>query len=458
MTDDFDRRLQRRLALLADEVPIRQFERGLPAQPRRPARVVSRGLAVGGLAVLAVVLMVEVSLGFPSGSAGPPQPAGTTATGSPNARSSALTPSPGPVAAGSPSPALSPAVTPSVAPAHSLAAGRLGFNGLMVWNQTDSVISVSHDAGRTWSDVGLPQVAPASILAVSGAPGRAMWVAAKDGTGVRLFRRPDAGGDWASALLTPSWPTIFGVNGQPIESALLTPGPAGVVTVAETIGVGTSVADTSLFVSTDDGVSFTQHQPKANSLALLYWESFTLVTPQSGVLVEGSHVPIALIHTPDAGTTWTKALISGLPAVDFNYFGTPAVNGADIAVPLTSWAAADNTNVNFAILTSHDGGVTFKVGTPLPIDTIQPPSDTLGQVTWVLDETTNTLHQSQDGGLSWSSLTTTLPAGVSRIHLTGTASAIASLGGSNCTPLRAGCSQGAYLMSTTDGGRTWSNL
>ena len=459
MTDDFDRRLRRRLALLADAVPIPEFERRLPAQRPRPGRVVWQGMPLGALAMLAVVLMVVVALGFPIHSAGPQPPAGSAATESPIAGSTtSAAPSLVSTAVASPSVAPSLVVTPSPVPPHYLAAGRLGFNGLMVWNQTDSGIDVSHDAGRTWSQVGLADVQAASILAISGAPGRALWIAAKDGMGVRLFRRPDAGGSWSSTLLVPSWPTIFDVNGQPIESVILTPGPAGVVTVAETIGVGNSVADTSLFISTDDGMSFTQHQPSAGSLANLYWESVTLVTPDSGVVVEGSNIPVDLIHTPDAGTTWVTSLISGLPAVDVNYFGTPVANGTDIEVSVTSWASTDNNNVNFAILTSHDGGATFKVGTLLPIGPNGFQTDTLGLVTWGFDWGTGTLYQTNDGGQTWSSLDAALPNGVGRIHLTGPDSAVAVYSDSSCNTLRADCHQGTYLMSTTDGGRTWSNL
>jgi photosystem II stability/assembly factor-like uncharacterized protein len=450
MADYPDRRLQRRLALLADAVPIPEFERGAPDRNRRFGSAIWRGLPVAALGIIGLVLLIEVVVGFPARVTGGQQVASVTATASSTAPHGSASASPSSLPAGStsPSPAGSPTIVPGSSPGHLVAPGRLGFDGLLVWNQTDTGLSISRDAGRTWADVRLPDVPTSSILAVSGAPGRAMWIAAKDGSGVRLYRRPDAGGNWSSALLTPSWPTIFGVNGQPIESALLTPGPDAILTVAETIGVGNSVADTSLFVSTDDGLSFTQHQPRANSPANLYWSSVTLATAQSGVIVVGSNVPVTLLHTPDAGNTWSKALIAGLPAVDVNYFGTPVVNGTDIEVPLTSWASADNTHTNFALLTSHDGGVTFTLGALLPMGTGPGSSDTQGLITWVVDHDTDTIYQTADGGQTWSHVSANAPIHQAQIHLTGPTSAVAVFSSN----------RGTYLMSTTDGGLTWSNL
>src|ERR1700690_2327896 len=114
MADDFDRRLQRRLALLADAVPIPQFERGAPAERRRFGSVAWRGLPVGALGVIALILMVEVVLGFPARSTSSQQVASATSTAPSNVATTFGTTA---SAAASPTPNVtaSPSLLPSLA-------------------------------------------------------------------------------------------------------------------------------------------------------------------------------------------------------------------------------------------------------------------------------------------------------------------------------------------------------
>jgi len=169
------------------------------------------------------------------------------------------------------------------------------------------------DGGRNWSAAGLPPGFSATdLMSVSAAPGRAIWLAVREGAGVRLHRYSYAAA-WTSTPLVPSWPSVFQVSG-PLETAIVTPGPAGLVTVAETVGIGTSSASTTLFISTDDGRTFARHPPQAG-VGNEYWWSVTFSTPQNGVVALGPETgePSALIHTFDSGRTWAEAAISGLP-------------------------------------------------------------------------------------------------------------------------------------------------
>jgi hypothetical protein len=380
---------------------------------------------------------------------------------------------PGPATSTTTGPSISSSSEPSAVPTldqtavgspnpstkHYLA-GPVGFYGATAWILSAGGLSVSQDGGRSWTAVALPDRMPSSsVLAVSAALGRAVWLAAVEGDGIRLYRKAEAAASWSSTPLMPSWPAISGVSGQPIESAILTPGPAGLVTVAETIGTGNFNASTSLFVSTDDGKTFVQHPPPvSNDAAALYWDSVTFVTPSSGVvdLRAGTADPTELLHTSDGGATWLKVSPATISTFDNRYYGKPVIVGSDIEVPMSSWTADGTTT--FSLMVSHDGGATFApLGTPLQVGAYTASSDTLGQVTWVVAGAVSTIYETSDAGQTWTSVT---PAGVQYVgdfHLTGPASATAVIGESGCNGFKTDCWSRSYLVATTDGGRTWSN-
>jgi len=95
----------------------------------------------------------------------------------------------------------------------------------------------------------------------------------------------------------------------------------------------------------------------------------------------------------------------------------------------------------------------------LPVGTdIDPVTDTLGQVTWVMSSVAGLIYETDDGARTWTSVA---PAGLppaSEIHLTGPTSATAVIWEHGCTGVKTGCWQRNYLVATSDGGRTWTRL
>src|SRR5450756_648204 len=239
--------------------------------------------------------------------------------------------------------------------------GSVTLSGSSAWMLLDSGLSVSNDAGRTWTAVALPGgVASSAVGAVAMAPGRPVWLAVHSGDGYRLYRKANAATAWSSVLLTPSW-ALVQYTSRPADMVTITPGPGGLVTVAETMGGGSTSAVTSLFVSTDDGRSFVQHPPRSGSVANMYWASVTFTTAESGLVIAGpSTYPHVFLYTSDGGTTWSESRVSGLPAAPNYTPGAPLLVGSDIQVPVPLCGADCNTST-FVLLVSHDGGATFSL-------------------------------------------------------------------------------------------------
>ena len=334
--------------------------------------------------------------------------------------------------------------------------GSVTLSGSSAWMLLDSGLSVSNDAGRTWTAVALPGgVASSAVGAVAMAPGRPVWLAVHSGDGYRLYRKANAATAWSSVLLTPSW-ALVQYTSRPADMVTITPGPGGLVTVAETMGGGSTSAVTSLFVSTDDGRSFVQHPPRSGSVANMYWASVTFTTAESGLVIAGpSTYPHVFLYTSDGGTTWSESRVSGLPAAPNYTPGAPLLVGSDIQVPVTICGADCNTST-FVLLVSHDGGATFSPqGVAVPAG---GNSGSLGPITWVWTGG-GILQETTDGGQTWTAITAVgLPINVSSLDLTGPTSATAVIVDSGCASFKTDCWYRNYLVATTDGGRTWTHL
>lgn len=401
----------------------------------RPRRRLVRAAAVVAIAAIVLAAAFRLVVVPPSDQA--------RASSSP-AQTAVTNPAPNPS-----NPSM-PSSYASASPAAPYQSVTVGLNGESAWVISGPVLHWSADGGRNWSATALPLgVTVADLMSVSGAAGRAVWLAVREGSGVRLYRYTDASA-WTSAVLVPAWPSVFQVSGPP-ETAIVTPGPAGLVTVAETIGIGTSSAFTTLFISTDDGRTFAQHPPQPG-VGTEYWWSITFSTPQNGVVAigPGTGEPSALIHTYDSGRTWTEAGISGLPMRGSRSFGRPAIVGADIVFPVTTWTDDATGNRTLSLLVSADGGASFAAG-GLGLNVgghNTPVTDTLGTTTWVIPDDGaggHTIFETTDLGKTWRSVEATGLDGASRISLTGRSSALA-------------ISRGGYLVATMDGGKTWATV
>jgi photosystem II stability/assembly factor-like uncharacterized protein len=137
---------------------------------------------------------------------------------------------------------------------------------------------------------------------------------------------------------------------------------------------------------------------------------------------------------------------------------TPLLVGSDIVVPVTI-CGADCGTTTFLLLVSHDGGATFDpMGVPIPFGgNSYHAAAALDSVIWVAIG--DAIEETADGGQTWTSVTAAgLPINVGSIALTGPTSATAVIIDSGCAGFKTDCWYRNYLVATSDGGRTWTNL
>ena len=371
------------------------------------------------------------------------------------------------------------AYLPVVAPGGSAAAtvlataqtdinGIAGLTGTTAWVLAGTDMSVSSDGGRSWSRVTLPAGGDATTLrsgttltAVAAVGDRAVWLATSEGSGCRVFRWSTGDSSWTSTLLIPSWSTSSGVSSPP-DSIRVSPGPGTLLTVYESVSTGMSGAVTSLFVSTDGGITFTQHSP-ASGPARQPWRSLFFADQKSAVLAVGADTSdtTRLLRTADGGDSWSDPTILGVPTTAYRAYGLPRLDDSQIVVPVTTWTdAAGGGGSEIRLLVSSDRGATFSaIGQSAPIEgTVSPVSGGLGSATWVIPPDGRSILETSDMGTTWSTvLPQGLPAGILRVELTGPTSALVLAAQSGCNGVKSDCWTHAHILRTEDAGRTWTS-
>jgi photosystem II stability/assembly factor-like uncharacterized protein len=351
---------------------------------------------------------------------------------------------------------VSPTTAPTV-PGHQIA-GRFGSTGSALWLVSEAGLSTSDDGGLHWQTHSLPAGVTASAIAdAAWVPERRLWIAVPSDEGVHLYGMAMGSSSWSDKLLIPTWPSEAGAAG-PAGSVEITPGPGGLLTVAATVPGGTDVAFSSLFLSTDDGQTFVEHPASPGSPANVTWNQLVFADPQSGVVVGGTSRN-TLLHTSDGGTSWTEVSATGAPTSGSYYLGNPVVVDADIEVPLIA-LPSNGKGVTLSLLLSHDGGATFagSTGSPLDLGTaVNPALASYGKILWAAPAVGGQVYETADEGRTWTSVAAaSLPSGVSILVLTSATSATALIGLIGCQGFVPNCWTSAYLVDTTDGGRTWT--
>lgn len=364
---------------------------------------------------------------------------------------------------GATGPSSATASPDAVPPSAHLLSGLLGFSGTSAWLLSTGGLSTSDDGGRTWNVQRLPDGTELSaIAAIARAPGRRIWLAVAVEAGIEVYSKGAAATSWSSTLLVPSWPSQA-VGGGPPNSVVIAPGPGGLVALAATIAPSGAGPFSTVFISTDDGETFVQHPAPPGSAANAVWSHAAFVTAQSGFVVAGESAD-QLIFTTDSGATWSKTSTTTLPPAGSYFFGEPILAGSDIELPLTGLTTGRDgkAGATFALLVSHDGGATFggPLGQPVSLDVYaRPATASLGTATWVAPYTGSRIYQTTDEGRTWVTVPAAgLPSGVAGMALTGPGSATALIGVTGCPGFVTDCWSRAYLVGTSDGGRTWTPL
>ncbi len=337
-------------------------------------------------------------------------------------------------------------------PANAADLRLVGANGTSAWTVSSTKVAVSADTGEHWSDVVLPTgVTPASIAAITTAPGRGLWLAVAHKLTIDLYRQTNPSTQWSRTNLTVTKPAgATNVGGAP-PGVSITLHAGRVVTVVATWGLSTAVAFVAPFYSADNGATFVLHPANVDG----YWYSVTFRTPQYGILIGGvSTLSNRIYRTVDGGTSWTPVTIS-VPGSGERVYGTPAIDGTGIEVPVT--LTKNNGDQQVSIYRSTDDGASFTAPSspPLAIPAAVSAGDVsaaiLGRTVWV--PARGRIYESSDGGQTWTTIPS--PGAPYVIDLIDSSRAIATATDSGCANGKSDCHNYAYLVVTTDSGRHW---
>ena len=357
-----------------------------------------------------------------------------------------------------PSPRVtSEARNPGSPEASTAAIGNI-LHGPLVWRRTANALTMAPAGSQRFSTVALPAgVSATSVASITGSPSGTLWLAQPTAAAVNLFRSSTAGRSWAKTTLNPRWGAdIVGAipNDVSVDAS-----DGGIVTVVAAYRQTRSESVPRLFISTDGGASFTQAGPPRMSDMNSSWWSRVFLTARQGVVVSGPGID-QLNYTSDGGSTWHPSTL-GLPASSRRVLGPLQGQGSDIAV-LAAVAQPDGSE-KATVLVSHDGGASFTGTVAAPVTTeaeFEPtpvPAASFGTTWWLVPPTGGELLASRDNGRSWETLrTASLPQNVTAVTMSSAAAGTANVNTSSCAQGKTQCTTQEYLLTTTDGGATWT--
>lgn len=359
----------------------------------------------------------------------------------------------GPVASRATGPVASRSAGPvSSQPAPPTAHVRLGGGAAgSAWKLDDARLMVSGMPGHAFADMPLPaSVTPAEVQDISSS-GSTLWLAAAKGDGVGVYRRKGTAADWQETDVRPAWPALPGVVGAPDRSVL--EARPGLLTLITSKGISPTESANELFISTDDGASFTS---SGSQLAVPWWQA-SFATASSGVVIGGPAHNL-VFHTSDGGASWAPAQIAGLPAGAPVTYGDVIDDAGDLELPATRLLA--NQSYLLTIYLSHDGGASFVAqagpGLPLPTTTNTAAVSGIGASLWAAPASGGELFTSSDAGRSWSRIDSpSLPSGAESISMASSGSGTVLIQQAGCRNGKTDCYVTSGLYTTSDGGSQW---
>jgi hypothetical protein len=342
--------------------------------------------------------------------------------------------------------------------------GPAGAAGSAVWALEDGDVVLSDGYGSAWSVLRLPAGVPArSVAAVATAPGRDVWVAEPVQSGATLFHRSATGAaGWsATKLIARSAPA------RPPDQLVISVGTSATVTVLEVWELSPLTSAARLFVSPNNGRSFTQ-LPAPNIalpyMALTWWDA-AFVSRADGVALVGASRNYVL-HTTNGGLTWSRSGLVGVPGGEYVGLGDPMANGANIELPVFAASPASTGKETFTLYVSRNGGATFSQSSrPVTVTASTVPGTVPvavdGSTIWLLPAPGSELIRSDNNGATWR--TTSLPFRFAAdIGSASSASATVVAGGTiTCTGSKShgSCTeQPVEVWKTSDDGSAWQEV
>jgi hypothetical protein len=364
---------------------------------------------------------------------------------------------------------LTAAVHTAQAAASAQINGPADVSGQTAWAVSNGSLYLSGNSGNSWSTLGLPAgVSGRSVAAVTASGGSAVWLAAEHGSAVELFRRGIAGQSAWTRTALPASAAPAGVSpGQSPNQVVISQGSAGTLTLLEVWDQSASASIPRLFVSSNDGASFTQLAQPNRELAYLGlpWWTAVFTSAKDGVAVVGA-ARNYLIYTSDGGQSWSRAALAGIPAGQEVALGTPFLAGQAMDLPVFTASPSSTGAESAFLLVSQNGDASFSRTPAQPVTITAAtvpgpvPMAASGNAVWLLPPGRTALV-SRDNGRTWTNVS--LPfAGASAVSSAGSASAtIVAGGGYVCSgpKQQSTCSaQAVKLWSTSDNGLNWQDV
>lgn len=364
---------------------------------------------------------------------------------------------------------LTAAVHTAQAAASAQINGPADVSGQTAWAVSNGSLYLSGNSGNSWSTLGLPAgVSGRSVAAVTASGGSAVWLAAEHGSAVELFRRGIAGQSAWTRTALPASAAPAGVSpGQSPNQVVISQGSAGTLTLLEVWDQSASASIPRLFVSSNDGASFTQLARPNRELPYLGlpWWTAVFSSAKDGVAVVGA-ARNYLIYTSDGGQSWSRAALAGIPAGQEVALGTPFLAGKAMDLPVFTASPSSTGAESAFLLVSQNGDASFGRTSAQPVTITAAtvpgpvPMAAQGNVVWLVPPGRTALV-SRDNGRTWTNVS--LPfAGASAVSSAGSASAtIVAGGGYVCSGAKqqSKCSaQAVKLWSTSDNGLNWQDV
>ncbi len=334
----------------------------------------------------------------------------------------------------------------------------VGANGATAWELTATSLSVTQDAGRHWSAVPLPAgVVPPLVTTVTAAAGRGLWLAVWRSPAIDLYHRDVGAATWSRRTLVPRLPSSLAFLARQAPTVSITLASAQLVTVVADWGFTSTSAYSTLFISSDDGTAFAQHPTTIGS----YLWSATFVSAHQGIITAGPRMNI-LYRTDDGGASWSPVTIPGLPpsatgASSVSY-GTPGADGRQLLLPVIVSSNDGAQSISIYRTTGAGAAFTGPTGPPLHV----PAPRSAGEVTPAIAASViwlpelGRIYESIDAGATWTTVTTAQSP--NPISLISPSQAIGIATDSGCRSFKSDCYYYTYLVTSTDGGRTWRTL
>jgi photosystem II stability/assembly factor-like uncharacterized protein len=296
-------------------------------------------------------------------------------------------------------------------------------------------------------------VAPPSITTITAAGGRGLWLAVWRRPAIDLYHLDAGLAGWSHRTLVPSLPSSLGFLAGQLPGVSITLAPTNVVTVVACWGITGTQAYSTLFISSDDGITFAQHPTDIG----LFVSSDTFLSPQPGIIVAGP-VNNDLYRTADGGASWVPVTIPGPPSGPAVSYGTPGVAGTQLLLPVIV-TSSDGAQA-LSIYRSTDAGAAFvgPTGPPLNLQASLSAGDVspaiAGSLIWL--PARGRIYQTTNAGATWTTVMTAQSA--YPISLISSSQAIGTAADSGCRSFKTDCYNYSYLIATTDGGRSWRTL